>query len=92
MTFTEAYKLMKDGKKVCRPNFKGYWFIDSESGEVKVVTASGKLISYGKLDISIKNVIHDDWKEYEEPKKIEETESNKSASDKLVDAVLHDVK
>lgn len=72
MDFKEAYKMMKDGKKVCRPNFKGYWFIDSENGELKVFTATGKTISYGKLDISIKNVIHDDWEEYKEPVKTEE--------------------
>ena len=67
MNFTEAYKEMLAGKRVKRPSFKGYWFIDSETGLVTIHLAATKNnpvekdITYGKLDITIKNCAAEDW-------------------------------
>lgn len=61
MNFAEAYKEMKAGKKVRRPAFKGYWYISSEDGLCYVHLANGKDISYGKLDLTIKNAAACDW-------------------------------
>ena len=61
MSFTEAFKEMIAGKKIRRPSFKGYWFIDQETGIVTIQLESGKDITYGKLDITIRNCVANDW-------------------------------
>lgn len=66
MSFSEAYKLMLSGKKIKRPSFKGYWFINQEDGIFMIHLASGKDISYGKLDVTIKNCLANDWEIVEE--------------------------
>lgn len=63
MGFAEAYKLMLAGKKIKRPSFKGYWFINQENGIFMIHLADGKDISYGKLDITVKNCLANDWEE-----------------------------
>ena len=78
MRFDEAYKEMLAGKKIKRPGFKGYWFINIETGTPTIHIAGtnkqdkGKDIIYGKLDVTIKNCAATDWeilKEKEEEKK-----------------------
>jgi hypothetical protein len=64
MTFKEAYAAMLAGKKVTRPVFKGYWFIDPKTLGVVIHLASGKDITYGKLDITVRNTLCDDWVEF----------------------------
>lgn len=66
MSFAEAYKMMVAGKKVKRPSFQGYWFINSEDGIFMIHLANGKDISYGKLDITVKNCLANDWEVVEE--------------------------
>lgn len=41
MNFKEAYKLMKDGKKVRRKGWIGYWFIEDE--KVKIHLKDGNI-------------------------------------------------
>lgn len=76
MTFTEAYKEMQNGKKVRRHGFHGYCYINPETGiftthlsqiDPKTKVTVEKDITYGKLDLTIKNVVHDDWEVVEEP-------------------------
>ena len=61
MNFTEAYKLMMGGKKIKRPCFKGYWFSDPETGNIMIHLENGREISYGNLNITIKNCAASDW-------------------------------
>ena len=67
MTFTDAYKEMIAGKKIRRHGFKGYWYISPETGLVTIHLAGTKAnpvekdITYGKLDITIKNCAASDW-------------------------------
>lgn len=66
MNFAEAYKEMQAGKKVKRPGFKGYWAINPEDGQAYIHLQDGKDISYGKLDITIKNAAATDWEVVED--------------------------
>lgn len=66
MTFSEAYKEMLQGKKIKRPFFKGYWFIDQENGIFTIHLADGKNITYGKLDLTVKNCLATDWEVVED--------------------------
>jgi len=61
MPFAEAYKLMLQGRKIRRPCFKGYWYIDPEQGICKIHLANGHDIYYGKLDLTIRNCAANDW-------------------------------
>ena len=61
MSFTEAFKEMIAGKKIRRPSFKGYWFIDQETGIFTIHLERGKDITYGKLDITSRNCVANDW-------------------------------
>ena len=61
MTFAEAYKEMLVGKKVRRPSFKGYWFINQETGIFTIHLESGKDIQYGKLGLTVVNCLANDW-------------------------------
>ena len=60
MSFAEAYKCMQEGKKIRRPSFKGYWFISPETGVITINTGD-KNITYGNLNITIKNCLANDW-------------------------------
>lgn len=66
MKFNEAYAEMIKGKKITRPAFKGYWFINSVTGKFTIHLASGKDITYGQLDLTIKNCLAEDWAVLEE--------------------------
>lgn len=61
MTFKDAYAKMVAGEFVRRPIFKGYWFLDPSDKSVTICLKNDKKIKYGKLDISIKNTLEDDW-------------------------------
>ena len=61
MNFSDAYKEMVAGHKIRRPSFKGYWFLNPETGIVTIHLENGKDIEYGKLDITVKNCAANDW-------------------------------
>lgn len=69
MKFNEAYAEMMKGKKIARPAFKGYWFIDPENGKFSIHLANEKNITYGQLELTIKNCLAEDWYVIEEPEK-----------------------
>lgn len=62
MSFAEAWKEMVAGKKVRRPNFKGYWYINPENGLMTINLGDDKKeITYGNLNITAKNCAANDW-------------------------------
>lgn len=61
MTFTEAYAKMLLGNKIKRPSFKGYWFINQETGQFMIHLDDGKEIKYGQLGITVSNCAANDW-------------------------------
>ena len=61
MNFTEAYAEMKNGKKVRRPFFKGYWYINQEDGKFTIHLENGKEITYGNLGLTAKSCAATDW-------------------------------
>ena len=60
MTFKEAYKCMNQGKKVKRPCFKGYYYLDPETGTL-IINNGQEEKKYGNFNTLVKNVIKDDW-------------------------------
>lgn len=61
MKFENIYMEMLKGKKVRRPAFKGYWFINAVTGKLTVYLASGEEIDVGDLDLTVRNVLAEDW-------------------------------
>lgn len=61
MTFKEAYQKMLEGKKIARPCFKGYWFIDGVTNLLVIHLADDKEIIEGLLDHTVRNTLADDW-------------------------------
>lgn len=61
MKFNEAYAEMTKGKKIARPAFKGYWFINPQTGKFTIHLANGKDITYGQLELTVKNCLAEDW-------------------------------
>lgn len=61
MTFIKAYRQMLAGKKIARPCFKGYWFIDGVTNKLTIHLASGEEITEGALDQTVRNTLADDW-------------------------------
>ena len=66
MNFNEAYQKMLEGKKVKRPDWKGYWFIEND--KVKIKFAGGEIKENRFTQQTIKNTAANDWEVYEEPK------------------------
>lgn len=61
MKFEQAYIEMLKGRKVKRPAFKGYWFIDAVTGKLLIHLASGEELEEGNFDITVKNTLAEDW-------------------------------
>ena len=68
MNFNEAYQKMLEGKKIKRPDWKGYWFIDSKDNKFKIKLAGGEIKENKFTQETIKNTAADDWEVVEEPK------------------------
>lgn len=67
MKFEEAYKLMKDGKKVRRKGWVGYWFVEDD--KVKIQLKDGNVKFNNFTQETIANTLADDWEEVVEEKK-----------------------
>lgn len=67
MNFKEAYKLMKDGKKVRRKGWVGYWFIEDE--KVKIHLKDGNIKFNNFTQETIANTLAEDWEVVKEGKK-----------------------
>lgn len=68
MDFKEAYQKMLEGKKIKRPDWKGYWFIDSKDNKFKIKLAGGEIKENKFTQETIKNTAANDWEIVEEPK------------------------
>lgn len=67
MNFNKAYQEMLNGKKIRRPGWGGYWFI--EDGKVKIKLKTGEIIENDFNQETITNTLADDWEVVEEKKK-----------------------
>ena len=67
MKFKQAYREMSKGKKIKRPGWGGYWFI--ENGKVKIKLKTGKIIENDFSQETITNTLADDWEVINEEKK-----------------------
>lgn len=61
MIFKEAYQKMLEGKKITRPCFKGYWYIDGVTNQLTIHLADGTEIIDGDLDHTVRNTLAEDW-------------------------------
>lgn len=61
MKFSEAYLEMLKGKKIKRPCFKGYWYIDGVLGKLVIHLASDEEIIEGDLNLTVQNCMAEDW-------------------------------
>nr|DAT71101.1 MAG TPA: Protein of unknown function (DUF2829) [Caudoviricetes sp.] len=59
MNFKQAYQEMLNGKKIRRPGWGGYWFI--EDGKVKIQLKTGEIIENDFNQETITNTLADDW-------------------------------
>lgn len=66
MNFKEAYEKMREGKKVRRKDWLGYWFI--EDGKVKIYLKDGNIKFNNFTQETIANTLAEDWEVVEEPK------------------------
>lgn len=63
MTFTEAYNEMLKGNKIARAGWKGYWNIDSQTGELLIHKADGQELvnTSDNLKQTLENTLAEDW-------------------------------
>ena len=66
MNFKEAYKEMLKGKKVRRPGWGGYWFI--EDNKIKIRLKDGNIKFNAFTQETITNTLAEDWKVVKESK------------------------
>ena len=61
MKFNEAYLEMLKGKKIKRPCFEGYWYINGQTNQVTIHLKDGNEITKGVISITVANCIAEDW-------------------------------
>ena len=66
MKFKQAYREMSKGKKIRRPGWGGYWFI--EDGKVKIQLKTSEILENNFNEETITNTLADDWEVVEEKK------------------------
>ena len=66
MNFKEAYKEMLKGKKVRRPSWGGYWFI--EDNKIKIRLKDGNIKFNAFTQETITNTLAEDWEVVKESK------------------------
>lgn len=66
MNFKEAYKEMLKGKKVRRPGWGGYWFIEDD--KIKIHLKDGNTIFDNFTQETMTNTLEEDWEVVEESK------------------------
>lgn len=62
MNFSDAYNAMLEGKKIKRPCFKGYWYINGVTNKLTIHLDDGYEITEGLLDHTVRNTLASDWK------------------------------
>lgn len=66
MNFKEAYEEMLKGKKVRRPSWKGYWFIEDD--KIKIRLKDGNIKFNAFTQETITNTLAEDWEVVAESK------------------------
>ena len=66
MKFKQAYREMSKGKKIKRPGWGGYWFI--EDGKVKIKSKTSEILENNFNEEVITNTFADDWEIMEDKK------------------------
>ena len=59
MNFKEAYEEMLKGKKVRRPSWTGYWFIEDD--KIKIRLKDGNIKCNAFTQETITNTLAEDW-------------------------------
>ena len=60
LPFKKAFMRMVEGKKISRPCFKGYWFMDHES-KIVIHTRYAEEIKVGDSTNTVINTLANDW-------------------------------
>jgi hypothetical protein len=66
MIFRDAYMKMLEGKKIKRPCFVGFWYLDGKEGDLKIHLENGEEINSGNLRHTVMNCLAHDWEVVEE--------------------------
>lgn len=64
MKFNDAFKAMKDGKKIKLPSWGGYWYWDEEKQTIIMHTKEGKELDIReteRVEYTFCNVCSDEW-------------------------------
>lgn len=61
LTFKKAYMKMVEGKKIARPSFEGFWYIDSFDGKMKIHDRFGNTLERVDMTITVINTLANDW-------------------------------
>lgn len=64
MDFKQAFKEMKQGKKVKLPSWCGYWTYDSETDSIYIHCKEGNVLEFretDRLSYTLENVLSDEW-------------------------------
>lgn len=64
MTFEEAFKAMKDGKKVKLPSWNGYWCWDNEKKTIMIHCKDGEILDIRDTDdvnFTVNNICSEEW-------------------------------
>lgn len=61
MEFRLAYQKMLEGKKITRPCFKGYWYINGVTNQLTIHLGDGAEVTEGILDHTVRNTLATDW-------------------------------
>ena len=64
MDFKQAFKEMKQGKKIKLPSWGGYWTYDSETDSIYIHCKEGNVLEFretDRLSYTLENVLSDEW-------------------------------
>lgn len=67
MNFKEAYEALKQGAKIKRPHWRGYWV--KENGTITMYCKDGSVIPFLETDdifVDLDNIVADDWELFED--------------------------
>lgn len=64
MRFNEAFKLMKQGKKIKLPSWGGYWCYEAETDRIMMHCKEGNVLEIretDRLSYTLENILSDEW-------------------------------
>lgn len=64
MRFDEAFKLMKQGKKIKLPSWGGYWTYEEETDRIMMHCKEGNVLEIretDRLSYTLENILSDEW-------------------------------